>query len=189
MPCPSAQAMTRPVRIFPRSCTARGAHHRASPADRTAPARLTWAASSRSNAPAWDTTPRPSADTVILGWPTVFFTRKVSSPRRGQDLRQALSSQAKVIFKCKRSRLADHRLRGVPTGVPGPAFPNSRLRTDPGNPLTAAGGLRPTVFDLRVLGDIIEVASADEALQIRADFYPDEPVPQRSVAVLRELFG
>jgi hypothetical protein len=40
-------------------------HHRANPA-----------ASSRSNSPAWDTTPRPSADTVILGWHAVFFTRK-----------------------------------------------------------------------------------------------------------------
>jgi hypothetical protein len=29
----------------------------------------------------------------------------------------------------------------------------------------------------------------DEALQICVDFYPDEPLPQRSVAVLRELFG
>jgi hypothetical protein len=50
-------------------------HHRANPA-----------ASSRSNAPAWDATPRPSADTVILGWHAVFFTRKMSSPRRGQAL-------------------------------------------------------------------------------------------------------
>jgi hypothetical protein len=32
-------------------------------------------------------TPRPSADTVILGWHAVFFTRKVSSPRRGQEAR------------------------------------------------------------------------------------------------------
>jgi hypothetical protein len=45
------------------------------------------------------------------------------------------------------------------------------------------------VDDLRLLADIIGVESADEALQICADFYPDEPVPQRSVAVLRELFG
>lgn len=45
------------------------------------------------------------------------------------------------------------------------------------------------IDDLRVLADIIGVESADEALQICAEFYPDEPVPQRSVAVLRELFG
>jgi predicted nucleic acid-binding protein len=45
------------------------------------------------------------------------------------------------------------------------------------------------IDDLRVLADIIGVESAEEALQICAEFYPDEPVPQRSVAVLRELFG
>ena len=45
------------------------------------------------------------------------------------------------------------------------------------------------IDDLRLLSDIIGVGSADEALQICTDFYPDEPLPQRSVAVLRELFG
>ena len=45
------------------------------------------------------------------------------------------------------------------------------------------------IDDLRVDADIIGVESADEALQICADFYPDEPLPDRSTAVLRELFG
>jgi len=45
------------------------------------------------------------------------------------------------------------------------------------------------IDDLRLLADIIGVESADEALQICEDFYPNEPVPQRCVAVLRELFG
>ncbi len=45
------------------------------------------------------------------------------------------------------------------------------------------------IDDLRVLADIIGVESADQALQACADFYPDEPVPQRSAAVLQELFG
>jgi hypothetical protein len=45
------------------------------------------------------------------------------------------------------------------------------------------------IDDLRLLADTIEAGSADEALQICTDFFPDEPVPQRSVAVLRELFG
>jgi predicted nucleotidyltransferase len=45
------------------------------------------------------------------------------------------------------------------------------------------------IDDLRVLADILRIKSADEALQICADFYPDEPVPQRSAAVLQELFG
>ena len=45
------------------------------------------------------------------------------------------------------------------------------------------------IDDLRLLADLIGVESADAALQICADFYPDEPVPPRSAAVLRELFG
>jgi hypothetical protein len=45
------------------------------------------------------------------------------------------------------------------------------------------------VDDLRLLANLIGVESADQALQICADFYPDEPVPPRSAAVLRELFG
>jgi len=48
-----------------------------------------------------------------------------------------------ALVKCHYTIAA---IRGVPTGVPGPAFPNARLRTDPGNPLTAAGGLRPTSY-------------------------------------------
>src|SRR5215813_15565608 len=53
--------------------------------------------------------PWPSADTVILGQRAVLFTWKVPSARRGQDLRQAPSSQAKGTFICKRSTAADHR--------------------------------------------------------------------------------
>jgi hypothetical protein len=45
------------------------------------------------------------------------------------------------------------------------------------------------IDDLRVLADIIGVESANEALQICTDFYPDEQVPERSAAVLQELFG
>lgn len=45
------------------------------------------------------------------------------------------------------------------------------------------------VDDLRVLADIVGVESAETALQICADFYPDEPVSPRSTAVFRELFG
>jgi hypothetical protein len=44
------------------------------------------------------------------------------------------------------------------------------------------------IDDLRLLADIIGVTSADAALQITADFYPDEPVSARSAAVLHELF-
>lgn len=44
------------------------------------------------------------------------------------------------------------------------------------------------IDDLRLLADIIGVNSADAALRITADFYPDEPVSARSAAVLHELF-
>ncbi|MFY9926584.1 MAG: hypothetical protein WAK82_01150 [Streptosporangiaceae bacterium] len=45
------------------------------------------------------------------------------------------------------------------------------------------------IDDLRLLAGIVGVESADTALQICANFYPDEPVSPRSAAVLRELFG
>jgi hypothetical protein len=45
------------------------------------------------------------------------------------------------------------------------------------------------IDDLRLLAGMIGVATADAALQICADFYPDEPIPARADAVLRELFG
>ena len=45
------------------------------------------------------------------------------------------------------------------------------------------------IDDLRLLADIVGVESPDPALQICANFYPDEPVCPRSAAVLRELFG
>jgi hypothetical protein len=35
-------------------------------------------------------------------------------------------------------------IRKAPTGTPGPAFPNARLRTDPGNPAVTPGSLQPT---------------------------------------------
>jgi hypothetical protein len=37
-------------------------------------------------------------------------------------------------------------IRGVPTGTPGPGFPNARLRTDPGTQPAAPGSLRPTSY-------------------------------------------
>jgi hypothetical protein len=45
------------------------------------------------------------------------------------------------------------------------------------------------VEDLRLLAEIAGVESADDAIQICADFYPDEPLSERSIAVLRELFN
>jgi hypothetical protein len=40
----------------------------------------------------------------------------------------------------------------------------------------------------RLLAAIVGVESAEHALRICADFYPDEPVSARSAAVLDELF-
>jgi hypothetical protein len=45
------------------------------------------------------------------------------------------------------------------------------------------------IDDLRLLAEIIGVDSAAMALQICADFFPDEALPPRSAAVLQELFG
>jgi predicted nucleotidyltransferase len=45
------------------------------------------------------------------------------------------------------------------------------------------------IDDLRLLAGMIGVETPDVALQICSDFYPDEPVPPRTEAVLRELFG
>jgi len=45
------------------------------------------------------------------------------------------------------------------------------------------------VDDLRVLAGMIGVETPESALQICADFFPDETVPPRTDALLRELFG
>jgi hypothetical protein len=42
---------------------------------------------------------------------------------------------------------------------------------------------------LRLLADTIGVDSADTAMQICAEFFPDENLPPRSAAILQELFG
>ena len=55
--------------------------------------------------------------------------------------------------------------------------------------MKARAGRTRDIDDLRLLAGIIGVDSADTALRICADFYPDEPVSPRSAAVLQELFG
>lgn len=44
------------------------------------------------------------------------------------------------------------------------------------------------IDDLRLLAGMAGVRSSADALRICAEFFPDEPVSQRSTAVLRELF-
>jgi hypothetical protein len=45
------------------------------------------------------------------------------------------------------------------------------------------------VDDLRLLAEMIGVDSAAAAVQICAEFFPDEDISPRSAAVLQELFG
>ena len=71
---PSASAAARSATIFPGSWTARGARHRSSPADRPRPRPVTRSVSHSRTAPAWDTSPRPSADTATLELRALFFT-------------------------------------------------------------------------------------------------------------------
>ena len=44
------------------------------------------------------------------------------------------------------------------------------------------------IDDLRLLAGLAGVRSSTDALRLCAEFFPDEPVSQRSAAVLRELF-
>jgi hypothetical protein len=48
---------------------------------------------------------------------------------------------------------------------------------------------RRVIDGLRLLADIIEVDSAETAMQICAEFFPDEDLPPRTAAILRELFS
>jgi hypothetical protein len=45
------------------------------------------------------------------------------------------------------------------------------------------------IDDLRLLADMIGVDSAETAMQICAEFFPDEDLPPRAAAALQELFG
>lgn len=45
------------------------------------------------------------------------------------------------------------------------------------------------IDDLRLLAGMIGVETADAALRICVDFFPGEPIPARTEAVLLELFG
>lgn len=45
------------------------------------------------------------------------------------------------------------------------------------------------IEDLRLLADIIGVDSAETAMQICGEFFPDEDLPPRATAILQELFG
>lgn len=44
------------------------------------------------------------------------------------------------------------------------------------------------IDDLKLLASMIGIETAAAALRICSNFYPDEPIPPRTDAVLRELF-
>ena len=92
-----------------------------------------------------------------------------------------LNEQASVYISGKedtsRRRVFDHPGLRVMAASPGHVFA-----------MKARAARQRDIDDLRLLADIIGVDSADAALRICGDFYPDEPVSARSAAVLRELF-
>ena len=45
------------------------------------------------------------------------------------------------------------------------------------------------IDDLKLLAGMIGIETSEAALQICSDFYPEEPIPPRTEAVMRELFG
>ena len=45
------------------------------------------------------------------------------------------------------------------------------------------------IDDLRLLAGMIGIETAEAAFRICSDFYPDEPIPRRTDAVMRELIG
>ncbi len=93
-----------------------------------------------------------------------------------------LNEQASVYISGKddpgKRRVFDHPGLRVMTASPAHIFA-----------MKALASRTRDIDDLRLLAEIVPVETASQALQICADFYPDEPVPERSAAVLRELFG
>ena len=70
---PSATAAARSATIFPGSWTARGARHRARFSDRPRLRPVTRIVCHSRTAPAWDTSPLPSADTATRVLRALFF--------------------------------------------------------------------------------------------------------------------
>jgi len=78
---PRATAAARSATTFPWSWTARGARHLPRPSDRPRARPVTRIVSHSRTAPAWETRPRPSADTATRAARALFFTWKVPSAR------------------------------------------------------------------------------------------------------------
>jgi hypothetical protein len=90
--------------------------HRLRFCDRPRPRPVTRIVSHSKTAPAWDTRPRPSADTITRAVRALLFTWKVLSARYGQDLRQAQLSQVRALFylNCRSMPTRDESPRLVP---------------------------------------------------------------------------
>jgi hypothetical protein len=128
------------------------------------------------------------ADRVTRDVDAVFVPHGIVHEEAGRvaaDLglpRWWLNEQASAYISGKddsgKRRVFDHRGLRVMAASPGHIFA-----------MKARAARTRDIDDLRTLAGIIGVSTAHEALQICADFYPDEPVSPRTDAVLRELFS
>jgi hypothetical protein len=106
---PRATAAARSATTLPGSCTARGARHRARPSDRPRPRSVTRIVSHSRTAPAWDTRPRPSADTMTRAPRALLFTGKCLRLVADRSLDKSYSSRSEALSSFERLRLADPR--------------------------------------------------------------------------------
>jgi hypothetical protein len=90
--------------ILPGSCTARGARYRCSPADSCRSRPVTCSVRVSRTAPAWETIPDPSADTVILERRAVFFTGKCLRLMTDRTLDKPHSPSSEATFSSKKDR-------------------------------------------------------------------------------------
>ena len=95
---PSASITARSTATRPGSCPESRCRNGASASDIAADRPVASARSASSRAPAWPTTPRPSAVTTILGREEVRFTLRVPFALDGRNLRQVPSSQVEGHF-------------------------------------------------------------------------------------------
>ncbi len=103
-------------------------------------------------------------------WPTSLAYRRGGSTSRPAFMCLARTIQARGACSTTRTR--------VMAASPHHIFA-----------MKALSGRTRDVDDLRRLAELAGVSSVEDALQMCSDFYPDEPVSQRSFGVLREMFG
>jgi hypothetical protein len=93
-----------------------------------------------------------------------------------------LNEQASVYVSAKddpgRRKVFDHPGLRVTVASPEHVFA-----------MKAMAARRRDVQDLRTLAPLANVSTVEQAVRLVGEFYPDEVLSDRSVAVLRELFG